>query len=184
MSRFADVVNALREVILECDLREEVKWGQPCFTYEGKNIVIVGELKDYAVAGFFKGALLKDPGKILFAQGKSTQSARSVKFESLADVVKLRSTLKKYIYEAIEIEESGKKVEFKKDPEPAPQELLAAFKKDPKLKAAFYALTPGRQRAYIIHFSQAKQSKTREERIEKYRKQIMDGVGLNDRYNR
>ena len=183
MSRFDDVLNALRRIILECDLKEETKWGQPCFTYEGKNIIIIGELKGYAVAGFFKGALMKDPKKILFAQGKSTQAARSVKFESVADVTKLGATLKKYIYEAIGIEESGNKVEFKKDLEPAPEELLSAFKKNPKLKTAFYALTPGRQRAYIIHFSQAKQSKTREDRIQKYKKQILDGVGLNDKYN-
>lgn len=184
MSRFADVQEALRKVILGCDLVEEVKWSQPCFTYEGKNIVIMGELKDYAVLGFFKGALMKDPKKVLFAQGKSTQAARSMKFTTVAEVTKLKSVLKNYIYEAVEIEESGEKVEFKKDLEPAPEELLAAFKKNPKLKAAFYDLTPGRQRAYIIHFSQPKQSATRESRIEKYTKQILNGTGLKDHYNK
>jgi uncharacterized protein YdeI (YjbR/CyaY-like superfamily) len=172
----------LRKIILECDLTEEIKWGQPCYSYEGKNIAIIGELKDKAVIGFFKGVLLKDPKKLLVAQGKSTQSARSIFFTSVAEINKVKTVLKQYIYEAIALEESGKKVEFKKDLEPPPDELLAAFKKDPKLKAAFYELTPGRQRAYVIHFSQPKQPATREARIEKYKTQILNGIGLNDKY--
>lgn len=184
MTTWAKEVEELRKIILECDLVEVVKWGQPCFTFNGKNIVIIGELKDKAVLGFFKGVLLTDPKKILVAQGKGTQSARSIFFTSVAEINKLKPVLKKYIYEAIEIEESGRKVEFKKDLEQPPEELLAAFRKNPKLKSAFYELTPGRQRAYIILFSQPKQPATRVSRIEKYTKQIIDGIGLNDKYTR
>ncbi len=172
----------LRKILLECDLNEELKWGQPCYTFNGKNIAIIGELKAHCVIGFFKGALLKDPKKILVVQGKSTQAARSIFFHSVEEVTKLKKVLKEYIYEAIEIEESGKKVEFKKDLEPPPAELLEKFKKDPKLKTAFYNLTPGRQRAYIIHFSQPKQSETRVARIEKYTSNILAGIGINDQY--
>lgn len=173
-------VEELRKVVLECDLTEETKWGQPAFTFDGKNICVIGELKKAAVLGFFKGALLDDTHHILDKPGKSTQSARYIGFTSVAEINKLKPVLKKYIYKAIEIEEKGLKVEFKKDLEPAPEELLEKFRKMPKLKEAFYSLTPGRQRAYIIYFSQAKQAATRIARIDKYTKQILDGVGLND----
>jgi len=179
-SKWTKEIAQLRKIILECDLKEEVKWNQPCFTYHGKNIVIIGELKDHAVIGFFKGSLLSDPDNVLVAPGKNTQSARSIYFNSVKQIQELKPVIKQYIYEAIEIENAGLKHSFKKEPEPIPEELEAAFRKKPKLKTAFFGLTPGRQRAYILHFSQARQSKTREARIEKYSQKILDGLGMLD----
>lgn len=173
----------LRSIILECDLVEELKWGQPCYSYNRKNICIIGELKACCVIGFFKGALLKDPKKVLAKPGENTRSARSIEFTSVKEIAKLKKTLKDYIYEAIEIEEAGLKVEAPKSKDlDVPKELQSAFKKNPALKNAFYALTPGRQRGYVIYFSGAKQSETRAARIEKYTRQIIDGVGFNDGY--
>jgi uncharacterized protein YdeI (YjbR/CyaY-like superfamily) len=174
----------LREIILECDLVEEMKWGQPCYSFNKKNICIIGELKNCAVMGFFKGALLKDTKGILLKPGENTRSARSIEFTGVKEITKLRSTLKSYIYEAIEIEEAGLKVEPPKSKDlDIPEELETRFNRNAAFKKAFYALTPGRQRAYVLHFSSAKQPATREARIEKYTPQIMDGVGLNDEYN-
>lgn len=172
----------LRQIVLETGLTEEVKWGAPVYTHKGKNIVSVGALKESANIGFFKGVLLNDKHKILQQQG-NLQSDRIVKFTNVKDIEKVKDVLKAYVLEAIEIEESGKKVEFKKNPEPIPDELLEAFEQDPAFKQAFSALTAGRQRGYIIHFSQPKQSQTRIGRIEKYREQIMNGVGLHDKYS-
>lgn len=172
----------LRQIVLETGLTEEVKWGAPVYTHKGKNIVSVGALKESANIGFFKGVLLSDKHKILQQQGK-LQSDRIIKFTNVKDIEKVKDVLKAYVLEAIEIEESGKKVEFKKNPEPIPDELLEAFEQDLAFKQAFYALTAGRQRGYIIHFSQPKQSQTRIGRIEKYREQIMNGVGLHDKYS-
>lgn len=172
----------LRQIVLETGLTEEIKWGAPVYTHKGKNIVSVGALKETANIGFFKGVLLTDKYKILQQQG-SLQSDRIIKFTNVKDIEKVKDVLKEYVLEAIEIEESGKKVEFKKNPEPIPDELLETFEQDPAFKQAFYALTPGRQRGYIIHFSQPKQSKTRTGRIEKYKEQIFNGIGLNDKYS-
>ena len=173
----------LRSVILECDLVEELKWGQPCYSYNKKNICIIGELKDCCVVGFFKGALLKDPKKVLTKPGENTRSARSIEFTSVKEITKLKKTLKDYIYEAIEIEEAGLKVEPPKSKDlDLPEELQNAFRKNAALKNAFYALTPGRQRGYVIYISGAKQSETRTARIEKYTQQIIEGVGINDEY--
>jgi len=162
-------------------LTEEIKWGVPVYTENGKNIVTINALKKSANIGFFKGVLLKDTHKILQQQG-NLQSDRLVKFTNIEEVEKLEDVLKSYILEAIAIEKSGKKIQFNKNPEPIPDELLQAFEDEPSFKTAFYELTRGRQRGYIIYFSQPKKSETRTNRIEKYKPQIFDGVGLNDQY--
>lgn len=172
----------LRQIVLETGLNEEIKWGVPVYTHNGKNIVSVAALKGCATIGFFKGVLLTDSHKILEQQG-NLQSDRIVRFTNVADIEKVKDVLKSYVLEAKAVEESGKKVEFRKNPESIPHELVHAFESDPAFKKAFYALTSGRQRAYIIHFSQPKQSQTRIGRIEKYKEQIINGIGLNDKYS-
>jgi len=170
----------LRQIAFESGLNEEIKWGVPVYTHNGKNIISVNALKESANMSFFKGALLSDPHKILQQQG-NIQSGRIAKFTNTEQIEKLIDVLSSYIIEAIKIEESGTKVETIKNPEPVPNELLQAFEDNQTFKKAFYNLTPGRQRGYIIYFSQAKQSATRIARIEKYRVQILNGIGLNDR---
>jgi uncharacterized protein YdeI (YjbR/CyaY-like superfamily) len=171
----------LRTIVLDTGLTEELKWGQPCYMFEKKNIVIIHGFKEYCALLFFKGALLKDKNGILIRQTENVQSARQIRFTSVKEIVKLKAVLKAYIYEAIEVEEAGLKVEFKKTNDfKIPEEFETRLKKMPALKKAFYALTPGRQRAYIFYFSSAKQSKTRETRVEKYMPQILDGKGLDD----
>jgi len=171
----------LRHIVLESGLDEEIKWGVPVYTLQGKNVLSVSAFKDFATLSFFKGQLLSDAHKILFQQGK-IQSGRIVKFTDPETIIELEQVLKEYIAEAIEIEKSGKKVEITKNPEPLPEELLEILDNDPVFKKAFYALTPGRQRGYIVYFSQPKQSKTRISRIEKYHQQILNGIGFNDEY--
>jgi len=171
----------LRQIVLETGLTEEIKWGSPVYTRNGKNIVSVSVLKESANIGFFKGALLADSHKILQQQG-NIQSGRIIKFTRVEDIEKVQEVLKAYIIEAISIEESGKKVDFNANPEPIPLELEQAFDSDPAFKNAFYKLTPGRQRGYIIHFSQPKQAETRTGRIEKLKGQILNGIGLHDNY--
>src|SRR5688572_12507469 len=171
----------LRTIILDCGLNEELKWGQPCYTFEKSNIVLIHGFKEYCALLFFKGALLKDPKGILVQQTENVQAARQIRFTSVRDIVKMKSVLKKYIYEAIEVEEAGLKVPLKKTTEYAlPEEFQKRLNKSAALKKAFYALTPGRQRGYILYFSQAKQPKTRDARIEKYTAHILDGKGLDD----
>lgn len=171
----------LRTIILDCDLVEELKWGQPCYTFEKKNIVLIHGFKEYCALLLFKGALLKDPKKILIQQTENVQVARQIRFTSVAQIVKMKSTLKKYIYEAIAVEESGVKVALKKTSDfKIPEEFQTRLDKNRALRTAFNALTPGRQRAYIFYFSSAKQSKTREARVEKYVDKILDGMGLDD----
>jgi uncharacterized protein YdeI (YjbR/CyaY-like superfamily) len=174
-------LEALRTIILDCGLTEELKWGVPCYTYLKANVVIIGELKDSCALSFFKGALLQDTNCILIKPGQNTQSARTIHFTNLRDITKLASVLRSYIYEAIEIEKAGLKMNFKKNPEPLPEELQTRFNEIPDLKKAFYSLTPGRQRGYILYFSAPKHAKTRTTRIEKCEKQILKGKGLNDR---
>lgn len=169
----------LRAIVLDCQLAEELKWGVPCYTFQGSNIVLIHAFKDYCALLFHKGALLKDPAGILIQQTENVQSARQVRFTSLAEIKKLETTLKAYIFAAVEVEESGQKVEFKKE-FAIPEEFQAKLDENPALRAAFYALTPGRQRGYNLYFASAKQSKTRESRIEKYLQQILDGKGLDD----
>jgi uncharacterized protein YdeI (YjbR/CyaY-like superfamily) len=180
VNRWRRELEILRQIALESGLREEIKWGVPCYTLEGKNIAVVSAFKEYASLSFFKGVLLTDPHAILDQHGESSQSARLIKFTNPEEIIKQREWLKNYMQEAIEIEKSGKKVVFKKKPEPEPEELLQVFKDSPQLKTAFYKLTPGRQRGYIIYFSQPKQPQTRFSRIEKSRQKIMDGKGLYD----
>jgi len=172
----------LRKIALSFDLDEEIKWGQPCYTSSGKNIVIISGGKEFCTLAFFKGVLLKDPKKILVAQTENVQAGRYIKFKSMAEIDKLVPVIKDYIKEAIEIEKSGKKVPHKETNDyPVPEELTTAFTKNLALKDAFEKLTPGRQRGYLYYFAQAKQSKTREERIEKYTDKIMDGLGFDER---
>jgi len=171
----------LRTIILDCELTEELKWGQPCYTFQGSNIVLIHGFKEYCALLFFKGALLKDAKGILVQQTENVQAARQIRFTKIQEIVKMKAILKAYIYEAIELEEAGLKVELKKTKEFAmAEEFKNKLDKDTALKTAFYALTPGRQRGYLLYFSAPKQSKTRESRIEKYRKLILKGKGLND----
>jgi uncharacterized protein YdeI (YjbR/CyaY-like superfamily) len=156
---WVEELELLRHIVLETELIEEIKWGVPVYTHNGKNVVTINALKESANIGFFKGVLLSDKHKILQQQG-NLQSDRIIKFTNSADIEKLKDTLKTYVLEAIEVEKSGKKVEFKKNPEPIPVELLEVFEQDPEFKQVFYNLTLGRQRGYIIHFSQPKQSQT------------------------
>ena len=172
----------LRMIILDCGLNEELKWGQPCYTFQNSNVAIIGELKDCCVLSFFKGSLLDDANGFLTRPGENTQTVRLIRFTNVHEIVKMEPVLKAYIYEAIEVERTGLKAISKKNPEAIPEELKKKLDKMPALKSAFYALTPGRQRAYILYFSQPKQSKTRLARVEKHIKEILDGKGLNDDY--
>ena len=171
----------LRTVILDCGLTEELKWGCPCYTFESKNIVLIHGFKEYCALLFFKGALLNDGGSFLIQQTKNVQSARQLRFTDIKGIVKMEKIVKEYIYEAIELEKAGLKVKLKKISDfKMPEELQKKLDKKPALKKAFKALTPGRQKAYIFYFSQPKQSKTRESRVEKSMQQILNGKGLND----
>jgi uncharacterized protein YdeI (YjbR/CyaY-like superfamily) len=171
----------LRTIILDCDLIEELKWGQVCYTFQKKNIVLMHGFKEYCALLFFKGALLTDPKKIMIQQTENVQSARQIRFTSIKEIMKLEKTLKLYIYEAVEVEESGLKVKLKKTSDfKIPEEFQNKLNKNAAVKTAFNALTPGRQKGYIFYFSQPKQSKTRESRIEKSIPQILGGKGLND----
>ena len=171
----------LRKIVLDCGLTEELKWGCPCYTFENSNIVLIHVFKEYCALLFFKGALLNDANGILVQQTKNVQAARQIRFTNAGEIGKLAKVLKAYIYEAIEVEKAGLKVKLKKTAEfSMPEEFQKKLNKNAALKTAFYALTPGRQRGYLLYFSQAKQSTTRESRIEKYAKQILKGKGLND----
>jgi uncharacterized protein YdeI (YjbR/CyaY-like superfamily) len=170
----------LRMVILDCGLTEELKWGKPCYTFQKSNIVIIQGFKEYCALMFCKGALLNDPNGILKKPGENTQAARQIRFTKVREIVEMEPILKAYIYEAIEVEKAGLKVNFRKNPEPIPEEFQNKLDEIPALKTAFDALTPGRQRAYILYFSAPKQSKTRESRVEKCMQQILNGKGLND----
>ena len=172
----------LRTIVLDCGLTEELKWGQPCYTFENKNIVLMHGFKEYCALLFFKGALLKDPNGILIRQTENVQAQRQIRFTDVREIVEKQAVLKAYINEAVEVEKAGLKVNFKKAAEfNMPEEFQNKLDEDPALKTAFDALTPGRQRAYLLHFSAPKQSKTRESRVEKCRQQILNGKGLNDR---
>jgi uncharacterized protein YdeI (YjbR/CyaY-like superfamily) len=171
----------LRTIVLNCGLTEEYKWMHPCYTFEKKNIVLIHGFKEYCALLFFKGALLKDTNDILIRQTENVQAGRQIRFTNVQQIVKMKSILKKYIHEAVEVEKAGLKVKMKKTKDfKVPEEFQKKLKEIPSLKTAFNALTPGRQRAYIYYFSQAKQSKTREARVEKYMQQILKGKGLDD----
>jgi uncharacterized protein YdeI (YjbR/CyaY-like superfamily) len=171
----------LRMIILDCQLTEELKWGKPCYSFQKSNIVILLPLKAYCALLFCKGALLKDVNGLLIKAGENTQAARQMRFTNVREIVERRGTLKAYINEAVEAEKAGLKVEFKKITEfIVPAELQTKLDEMPALNTAFKALTPGRQRAYIIYVSAARQSKTRASRVEKYLEQILKGKGMND----
>ena len=178
--KWPDEMIGLRPILLNSGLTESIKWGKPCYSHKGKNIVIFQEMKDFLSLMFFKGALLNDSEGVLEEQGPNSRSARRIRFTSVEEVVRLNDTVKAYIGEAIDVEEAGLEV----GPPPEPllvAELSSRLNQDPKRKAAFEALTPGRQREYNLYFSSAKQAKTRAARVEKYADKIMDGKGFRDR---
>src|SRR3989442_4626897 len=171
----------LRMIILDCGLTEQLKWGCPCYTFQKSNIVLIHGFKEYCALLFFKGVLLKDANGILIQQTENVQAARQIRFTNVRQIVKMEPILKAYIYEAIEAEKAGLKVNFKKTTEfIIPEEFQNKLDEIPTLKTAFDGLTPGRQRAYVFYFSAPKQSKTRESRVEKCMQQILNGKGLND----
>ncbi|TNJ47165.1 DUF1801 domain-containing protein [Tamlana fucoidanivorans] len=181
LKKWQTELTKLREIVLECALNETFKWMHPCYTDNGKNIVLIHEFKNYCALLFHKGALLKDPEKLLVQQTENMQSARQIRFTSLSEIEELKSTIKAYIKEAIEIETFGKHVEKKKTSAfNRPKELEQKFKENPAFEKAFDNLTAGRQRGYLLHFDKPKQSKTKMSRIEKNMERIMDGYGLND----
>lgn len=180
-TKWKDEVLKLRSILLDCPLHEEVKWGCPCYMLQKSNIVLIHDFKEYCALLFFKGALLKDEHGILIQQTKNVQAARQMRFTSLEDVIKNEANIKAYIYEAIEVEKAGLKVQLKKTNEfNMPEEFQKILDEDSNLKSAFEKLTPGRQRAYLLHFSSPKQEKTRISRIEKCIPFILEGKGLND----
>jgi len=179
LKQWKEEFNLLREIVLECGLTEDFKWMHPCYTHDNKNIVLIHGFKEYCALLFPKGVLLKDPRGILVQQTKNVQTARQIRFTNVRQIEEMRPVLKEYILEAVEAEKAGLKAEVKKEFE-IPGELQQKFAEVPGLKAAFESLTPGRQRAYILYFSQPKQSKTRVARIEKYVPHILAGKGMND----
>src|SRR5256714_10136002 len=179
--KWQEELKKLRMIVLNSGLTEELKWGVPCYTFEKTNIVLIHAFKEYCALLFVKGALLNDAKGILIQQTENVQAGRQIRFTNVRKIVKMKPILKAYIYEAIEVEKAGLKVNFKKTTEfKLPEELQNKLDEIPALKTAFKALTPGRQRAYVLYFSQPKQAKTRESRIEKCMKQIFNGKGLND----
>ncbi|MCM3714423.1 YdeI/OmpD-associated family protein [Halalkalibacter oceani] len=170
----------LRAIVLTCPVEEEVKWGKPCYTVAGKNICIIQPFKEYVALMFFKGALLPDPHGVLIQMTENVQAARQLRFTSLGEIVEAESILKAYVHEAVEVEKAGLNVPAEKKELALPEELQHKFAELPELQTAFEALTPGRQRAYVLYFTGAKQAKTRVARVEKYVKKILDGKGLNE----
>ena len=179
--KWRDEFEKLRMICLDCGLTEELKWGKPCYRYQTSNIVLIHGFKEYCALLFMKGALLRDPKGILIQQTENVQAARQIRFTNLREIVEMEPILKRYIKQAIEIEKVGLEVDYKKTSEFAvPEEFRNRLDESPALKEAFDALTPGRQRGYLLYFSAAKQSKTRDARVAKWVQQILDGKGLND----
>jgi len=179
--KWQEELEKLRMIILDCQITEELKWGVPCYTFQKSNIVLIHEFKEYCAILFIKGVLLHDVHGLLIQQTENVQAARQIRFTNVREIVELEPILKAYIHEAIEVEKAGLKVNYKKATEfIIPEEFINKLEEVPGLQDAFDALTPGRQRAYILYFSAPKQSKTRESRIEKYLQQILNGKGLND----
>lgn len=179
--RWQGETSALRPMLLACGLHETVKWGCPCYTFQDKNVVLIHVFKEYCAVLFFKGALLHDAEGLLVQQSENTQATRQLRFTSLAEVTAREAVLKAYVFEAIEVEKAGLLVAYKQtEAFPQPEEFQRRLAADPVLKAAFERLTPGRQRAYLLHFAAPKQAKTREARIEKCVANILEGIGLND----
>jgi uncharacterized protein YdeI (YjbR/CyaY-like superfamily) len=180
-TKWREEFEKLREIILACQLTEEFKWGVPCYTFEGKNIVLIHGFKEYCAILFVKGALLKDAQGVLIRQTENVQAGRQIRFTNTTEIAEMESILNAYIHEAVEVEKAGLDVDFKKTEEYSmPEEFQSKLDENPALKTAFEALTPGRQRAYIFYFSEPKQSKTRAARVEKYTQQILSGKGLHD----
>jgi uncharacterized protein YdeI (YjbR/CyaY-like superfamily) len=180
--KWQEELEQLRTIALDCGLTEELKWGCPCYTLQKNNIVLIHEFKEYCAFLFFKGALLNDTNGILIQQTENVQAARQIRFTHVSEIVEKKTILKAYIFEAIEVEKAGLKVELKKTAEfTVSEEFQNKLDELPALKTAFEALTPGRQRAYLMHFSAPKQAKTREARVEKYMQQILNGKGLDDK---
>ncbi len=181
LSKFKKEMEQLRAIVLDCGLVEELKWGVPCYMYQKTNIIMLGTFKDYCIISFLKGVLLNDAEGLLSQQGENVQSGRVIKFTNVKDIIKLKATIKAYIFESVEIERAGLKVEMKKTEDyEMPEELIATMKKDAKFKKAFEALTPGRKRGYLLHFSGSKQSQTRQARIDACTSRILDGKGFHD----
>ncbi|MCM2677505.1 YdeI/OmpD-associated family protein [Alkalicoccobacillus plakortidis] len=179
--KWREEFETLREIALDCELVEDLKWGVPCYTVKSKNVVLIHGFKEYCALLFVKGALLKDAEKLLIQQTDNVQAARQIRFTHVEEIEKNKTKIKAFIQEAIEVEKAGLKVDTKKNIEiTIPEELQKTFNEVPGLETAFKSLTPGRQRAYVLHFSQAKQAKTREVRVQKYVQHILNGKGLND----
>ncbi len=179
--RWKSEFSLMREVALASGLDEDFKWGNPCYSLDGKNVVLIHGFKEYCALLFFNGALLKDPKEILIQQSENVQATRQIRFTSVKEITKLRTALKGYIKDAVAVEKAGKKVELKKTSEfKMSEEFERKLREMPRLKKAFYGLTPGRQRGYLLYFSSAKQAKTREARIEKYTPAILKGKGVDD----
>lgn len=174
----------LRNLIASTPLTEERKWGVPCYTFQGKNVLILSAFKTRCTVSFFKGSLLQDASKLLEKPGKNSQATRQFNFTQLSDIQKIEAEITAYIYEAIEVEKLGLKVNFKKEPETVPTELLQQFEVQPNLKEAFYQLTPGKQRGYLLYFSAPKKSETKTQRIKKYTPNILRGEGMQDAYRK
>ncbi|MFI0430820.1 YdeI family protein [Mariniflexile sp. HMF6888] len=181
IERWKEETKLLRKICLDCGLDEDYKWMHPCYTFQGNNIVLIHGFKEYCALLFHKGALLQDTNNILIQQTENVQSARQIRFTKVQEIINLKSVIKAYLFEAIEVEKAGLKVKMKKTSEfTMPDEFKKTLEDNPDLKSAFKALTPGRQRGYLLYFSQAKQSKTRESRIEKSIPKIFEGKGSND----
>lgn len=179
--KWQEELEQLRTIVLDCGLTEELKWGVPCYAFQKSNIVLIHAFKEYCAFLFFKGALLNDSNGILVQQTENVQAARQIRFSDIGEIAEIKSILKAYIHEAVEVEKAGLEVNFKKTTEfNIPEEFQNKLAEFPALKTAFEALTPGRQRGYLLYFSAAKQSRTRESRVEKYMQQILNGKGLDD----
>ena len=180
-NRWQDEIKKLRSIIVDCGLTEELKWGCPCYTFQQRNIVLIHVFKEYCALLFFKGALLQDSGGVLIQQTEHVQSARQLRFTTVREITRMKTLIKNYVYEAIEVEKAGLKVSLKKTADfSVPDEFQKLLNTSKSLRTAFETLTPGRQRSYLFYFSQPKQSKTRASRIEKYKQHILNGKGLND----
>jgi uncharacterized protein YdeI (YjbR/CyaY-like superfamily) len=183
--KWQEAFERLRKIVLDCGLNEALKWGVPCYTHQNNNIVLIHGFKEYCALLFHKGVLLNDSHRILIQQTEHVQAARQIRFTHVQEIIELETVIKTYIYEAVEVEKAGLKVDMKKTTEfELPEEFQHKLDEIPALKAAFEALTPGRQRAYLLHFSTPKQSKTRASRVEQCIPQILNGKGLNDDYKR
>ena len=181
VNSWPEELKTLRKIILDCTLSEEIKWGVPCYTFKNRNVVLLSAFKEYCAISFFKGALLNDNQKVLFKPGENSQATRQLRFTGIEQIKETETLIKRYIFEAIEIEKAGLKINFNARTKlELPEELKSKMNKIPALRIAFNALTPGRQRGYILYFSAAKQATTRQSRVEKYIPKIMEGKGIND----